>query len=266
MKEQKISFIGGGNMAEAIIAGLVRSGHEAEKIYVADPQSSRLQLLQQKYGVQTCQDRLDLMQAEVVVLAVKPQQIKAALQDFRDMFRADQTLVSIAAGVTLSQLRDMAGEQVQLVRVMPNTPALVGAGVSALFSEQAGAHQQRAEYLLRACGQTLWVEREKDLHAVTAVSGSGPAYFFLLAELIQGAGQTLGLTPEVAAKLANHTALGAGKMLVESGRTASELRQQVTSPGGTTQAALDVMFEEGLPEVVRNAVAAAARRSAELGR
>ncbi len=266
MKELKISFIGGGNMAEAIIAGLVRSGHAANRICVADPQAERLQLLADKYGVQTCRDRQEVAGAAMVVLAVKPQQVKAALNDFSGMFGAGQTLVSIVAGVTMTQLRDMAGEQVQLVRVMPNTPALVGAGISALFSEQEGKHQQRAEYLLRACGQTLWVQREKDLHAVTAVSGSGPAYFFLLAELIQGAGQTLGLAPEVAAKLANHTALGAGKMLVESGRSSSELRQQVTSPGGTTQAALDVMFEEGLPEAVRNAVAAAARRSAELGR
>jgi len=266
MKALKISFIGGGNMAEAIIAGLVRSGHAAEKICVADPQKARLQLLHEKYSVQICRDRLAAMQAELVVLAVKPQQVREALNDFSGMFREGQTLVSIVAGVTLARLRAMVGEQVKLVRVMPNTPALVGAGISALFSDHKGEHQQSAEYLLRACGQTLWVQREKDLHAVTAVSGSGPAYFFLLTELIQGAGQTLGLAPEIAATLANHTALGAGKMLVESGRTASELRQQVTSPGGTTQAALDVMFEEGLPEAVRNAVAAAARRSAELGR
>jgi pyrroline-5-carboxylate reductase len=147
---------------------------------------------------------------------------------------------------------------------MPNTPALVGAGMSVLFSDADSTHRARAEYVLEACGDVVWVDDEKQLHAVTAVSGSGPAYFFLLAEIMQAAGVKLGLSEALAAKLAGQTALGAGKMLVESNRSAEELRHQVTSPGGTTQAALDAMFEQGLPNAVRAGVIAACKRSEEL--
>ncbi|RMH60131.1 MAG: pyrroline-5-carboxylate reductase [Zetaproteobacteria bacterium] len=266
MKHEQIAFIGGGNMAEAMIAGLVRAGHEASAIRVREVRAERVEALQESYGIGVCASLEALSEASIVVLAVKPQQVAEALAPLAGWFDERHTLVSIVAGLPLAKLRAMLGDRVHIVRAMPNTPALVGAGMAALFSDSEGEHREHAEYLLRACGEALWVEREKDMHAVTAVSGSGPAYFFLLAELLQGAGQTLGLSSDVAAKLATQTALGAGKMLVESGRPASELRQQVTSPGGTTQAALDLMLEEGMPELVRKAVAAAAKRSAELGR
>jgi len=266
MKQEQIAFVGGGNMAEAMIAGLVRAGHEAKAIQVREPRAERARALREAYGIGIAAEPSALRQARIVVLAVKPQQVEEALRPLADVFDARQTLLSIVAGLSLARLRELLDTPVQLVRAMPNTPALVGAGMAALFSETEGEHRRQAEYLLRACGEVLWVEQEKDMHAVTAISGSGPAYFFLLAELLQGAGQTLGLSADVAAKLASQTALGAGRMLVESGRPASELRQQVTSPGGTTQAALDLMLQDGMPELVRKAVAAAARRSAELGR
>ncbi|RMG90974.1 MAG: pyrroline-5-carboxylate reductase [Zetaproteobacteria bacterium] len=265
MKNLNIAFVGGGNMAEAMIAGLIRAGHRQDAIMVAEPNADRRTWLRDAYKVRVTDDNRQAMEADIVVLAVKPQQVRQALSGISDLLGMEQILLSIVAGVSTDRLREMVGDAVQLVRVMPNTPALVGAGISALYSEGDENCRRRAEYLMRACGETLWVSQEKDLHAVTAVSGSGPAYFFLLAELLAGAGQSLGLSAETAARLATHTALGAGRMLVESGRTPSELRQQVTSPNGTTQAALDVMYEQGLPEIVRSAVAAAAKRSVELG-
>ena len=147
---------------------------------------------------------------------------------------------------------------------MPNTPALVGEGMAVLFSDAEDTHKTRASYVMSSSGEIAWVSDEKQLHAVTAVSGSSPAYFFLVAEIMQAAGEALGLPKELAAKLAAQTALGSGKMLTESGRDAAELRTQVTSPGGTTQAALDEMYECGLPTAIRKGVTAASKRSKEL--
>ncbi len=265
MQKLNIAFIGGGNMAEALIAGLRRGGHAGERICVAEPQAARRDALAQQYQVRcVAENSIAAAGADMIVLAVKPQQMRQAVDTLPAHLKADATLVSIAAGVTTASLQAWLGEQTHIVRVMPNTPALVGAGMSVLFSHAAEIHKQRCEYLLNACGESLRVDDEKMMHAVTAVSGSGPAYFFLLAEVMQAAGVKLGLDEAVAAKLAAQTALGAGKMLAESGRTAEALRHQVTSPGGTTQAALDVMYEMGLPAAVRQAVLAASRRSEEL--
>ena len=265
LKQLNIAFIGGGNMAEALIAGLRRAGHAGGNITVAEPQLPRRKELTEKYGVQAVADNREAAsQADILVLAVKPQQMQAVLKGLAGHAKPDATLISIAAGVSMAALSDWLGEQASFVRVMPNTPALVGAGISALFSDAGDMHRARAEYVLEACGESVWVDDEKQLHAVTAVSGSGPAYFFLLAEIMQAAGVKLGLSEALAARLAGQTALGAGKMLVESNRSAEELRHQVTSPGGTTQAALDAMFEKGLPNAVREGVIAACKRSEEL--
>lgn len=265
LQQLNIAFIGGGNMAEALIAGLRRSGHAGSNIFVSEPLQARRIDLQDKYGIQPVADNHEAASlADILVLAVKPQQMQAALEDVCGHEKTDVTLISIAAGVSLVALRGWLGEQVALVRVMPNTPALVGAGISVLFSDADDTHRVRAEYVLEASGETVWVDDEKQLHAVTAISGSGPAYFFLLAEIMQATGVKLGLSEELAARLAGQTALGAGKMLVESNRTAEQLRHQVTSPGGTTQSALDAMFEQGLPNAVRAGVTAACKRSEEL--
>jgi len=265
MQGLRIGFIGGGNMAEALIAGLIRSGHAGDHICVAEPQLERRDFLAQQYGVQSVMKNADAaVNTDVLVLAVKPQQMQAALKGLSGHLKADTTVVSIAAGISTSSLHAWLGDQAHIVRVMPNTPALLGVGMSVLFSDADEQHKQRTEYVLNACGESLRVDQEKMMHAVTAVSGSGPAYFFLLAEVMQATGMKLGLDETVAARLAAQTALGAGKMLTDSGHSAEALRHQVTSPGGTTQAAMDVMYEMGLPAAVRQAVLAASKRSEEL--
>ena len=265
MQNLTIAFIGGGNMAEALIAGLRKAGHAGEHIRVAEPQQARRDLLASAYQVTATESSSDAIRdADIIVLAVKPQKMKEAVSGVGVYLKPEATVISIAAGISISTMREWLGSDTHIVRVMPNTPALVGAGMSALFSEADESHKLRTEYLLAACGDSVRVERESQLHAVTAISGSGPAYFFLLAEVLQAGAEKLGLSQELAAKLVAQTALGAGKMLAESDRAAAELRHQVTSPGGTTQAALDVMYEEGLPGAVRKGVAAASRRSEEL--
>ncbi|MDQ6990098.1 MAG: pyrroline-5-carboxylate reductase [Mariprofundaceae bacterium] len=266
MKQQKVTFIGGGNMSEALFSGLLKSGHAAAKITVADVEEERLQALHEQYAVQTSLDNVEAIQhADVVVLAVKPQQIEAVLKAISPSLTSETTLVSIAAGLGIEKMCGFAQrDDLSFVRVMPNTPALLGAGMSVLFSDAGQEHQDRAEYILAASGKTAWVDQERLLHAVTAVSGSGPAYFFLLAEMMAAAGESHGLSKELAAQLASQTALGAGRMLVESGRDAATLRSQVTSPGGTTQAALDKMYERDLPTAIRQGVQAAFKRSKAL--
>ncbi len=265
MQNLTIAFIGGGNMAEALIAGLRKAGHAGEHIHVAEPQQIRRDSLASTYQVITVENSSDAIKsADIVVLAMKPQQMKEAVAGIGVYLKSGASVISIAAGVGIATMREWLGSDTNIVRVMPNTPALVGAGMSALFSEADELHKLRAEYLLDACGDSVRVEKESQLHAVTAVSGSGPAYFFLLAEVLQASAEKLGLSQELAAKLAAQTALGAGKMLVESDRVAAELRHQVSSPGGTTQAALDVMYEAGFPDAVRKGVLAANKRSEEL--
>jgi|UPI000369A8CF pyrroline-5-carboxylate reductase len=265
MKELNITFIGAGNMAEALIAGLISHGHDASRITISDINSERLTYMEDHYHVHSEADNnTAIAQANAVVLAVKPQQMAQVLSGFATV-DANTTVISIAAGKSIDSLQqDLNQPHVPLVRVMPNTPALLGAGMSVLFTQADAVHHQRADYIFNCVGETAWVEKESMMNAVTALSGSGPAYFFLLAELMQGAGETMGLSPEVAAQLVAQTAMGAGKMLKESGRSAATLREQVSSPGGTTLAALDCMFEKGIADAVRSGVRAAERRSREL--
>jgi len=266
MKQHNITFIGGGNMSEALISGLVKAGHNPSAITVTDTQQARLDTLADQFKVQIASDNAEAIQdADIIVLAVKPQVIGLVLSQIGSNISHEATVVSIAAGIGIQKMKDFARrESLPFVRVMPNTPALVGAGMSVLFSDADQSHKDAAEYVLSASGETAWVTDERMLHAVTAVSGSGPAYFFLLAETMQAAGEALGLPKELASKLACQTAFGAGKMLAESGRPAATLRSQVTSPGGTTQAALDTMYECDFPSAVRKGVHAASRRSKEL--
>ncbi len=265
MQELNIAFIGGGNMAEALIAGVRGSGHQASQITVSELKQARRDYLSSEYGVNCVASNTDAVQhADVLILGVKPQQMQAALEGLSEHMKADASVISIAAGLTTKSLHEWLGVSANVVRVMPNTPALLGAGMSVLFSNADEMHKLRTEYVLNSCGESLRVNEEQLMHAVTAVSGSGPAYLFLMAEVMQATGEKLGLESEVAAKLAAQTVFGAGKMLVESGRSAEELRHQVTSPGGTTQAALDTMYDMGVPGAVRKAVVAASKRSQEL--
>lgn len=267
MKELKVTFIGAGNMAEALVAGLLSHGHQAASITLTDVNHDRLQAMSEKFQIHVEQDNTKaIANADVVVLAVKPQHIHTVLGGLGALPNAT-TLISIAAGKSIDSLQESLPKKngIAWVRVMPNTPALLGAGMSVLFSTADAIHCDRATYIFASSGETAWVDKENMMNAVTAISGSGPAYFFLLAELMQGAGETLGLSTALASKLAAQTALGAGKMLKESGRSAAILREQVSSPGGTTLAALDCMFEKGIADAVRSGVRAADRRSRELG-
>ena len=264
----KIAFIGGGNMASAIIGGLVGQGYDAARIVAADPMAETLARLATVAPVHTTSDNLAAVaDAGVVVLAVKPQvmaqvckPLAATLQQTRPL------IISIAAGITLHSLQTWLGRDLAIVRSMPNTPALVKTGATALFGNANVDADAReiADHLLRAIGITVWTDSEAQLDAVTALSGSGPAYFFLVMEAMTAAGVALGLKPELATQLTLQTALGSARMAVDSDVDAGELRRRVTSPGGTTLAALTVMENAGLRDIFARALAAAESRSREL--
>lgn len=273
MKDQTIAFIGGGNMARSLIGGLIADGAAADKIWVSDPDESQLDGLKQRFPVHTTPDNRQAVEAaDVVVLAVKPQILKGVAEALRETIQAHRPLVvSIAAGIREPAITAWLGGNVAVVRAMPNTPALVRSGATALYANQAVSESQRslAESILRAAGLTLWLDDEAQMDAVTALSGSGPAYFFLIMEAMQAAGTALGLPPETARLLTLETAFGAAKMALESAEDASRLRERVTSPGGTTEQALKVLEEAGVRDIFQRALEAARDRSqalaAELG-
>lgn len=268
-KTNNIAFVGGGNMARALIGGLLQAGHPARAICVADPGDKARQAAAADFGVAVTADSAGAVQsAEVVVLAVKPQIMPAALRDIAGELAAGALVISVAAGITLNALEETLGSEQAIVRAMPNTPALYGAGMTGIVANPAtdSAARGLAESVLAATGQVLWLEDESLMDVVTAVSGSGPAYFFALAEQLALAGERAGLKPAAAAQLARQTAFGAGLMLVESGLSAAELRMRVTSPGGTTQAALESFGRDGFEGLIERAVGAAIQRGQELGK
>ncbi|MCU0915429.1 MAG: pyrroline-5-carboxylate reductase [Planctomycetes bacterium] len=264
-----IGFIGSGNMAEALIRGIIAAGvYAPQDIYLSDIRAERLQELAGRYGVVIRDtNRAVVEHAETVVLSVKPQVMMDALQSIRDMPTTGRLFISIAAGVKVAKIAAALGE-VPIIRVMPNTPALVGEGASALFAnEKAEALLPKALSIFSAVGKAVVVEEEGLIDAVTAVSGSGPAYFFLLMEAMVDAGIGLGLAPEVAKDLVLQTAKGAGLLAVEAdknGESPAVLRRKVTSPHGTTEAALKIFAGRGFPQLVAEALTAARDRSREL--
>ncbi|MFT7651103.1 MAG: pyrroline-5-carboxylate reductase [Limisphaerales bacterium] len=258
-----ITFIGAGNMAMSLINGLCET--EAEyAITVADPMTEQLAKFAPLPVTTTSDNQQAVFQADVIVLAVKPQVAERVFAQLA--LKPSQLLISIAAGIPLSALSTWTHSAQALVRCMPNTPALLGAGMSALFANDHCSELQRslAQDILNAAGKTLWVNKETDLDAVTAVSGSGPAYFFQLMEAMIDAGVQLGLDRATATELTLQTAYGASKMALNTDDDPATLRKKVTSPGGTTQAALEVMAEKQLPQIVHAALAKAAQRSIEL--
>ena len=265
-----VCFIGGGNMATSLIGGLIAQGHAPESISVSDPNESQREQLIKQYGVNAFADCGPAMEnADIVVLAVKPQVMKdvalmitTALKGF-----AKQPLfVSIAAGINLFSLQSWLGEKQAIVRCMPNTPSLIQLGASGLFAnEQASIVQKNlAETVLKAAGIVQWVQSEAEIDAVTAVSGSGPAYYFLFMEAMIDAGVELGLSRETASELTMQTAIGAAHMAKQSDVDVAELRRRVTSPGGTTEQAINTFESAHLRDIVKAALAAANRRSGEL--
>lgn len=268
MNQTTLSFIGAGNMSRSLISGLIADGWNPASIRVADPNPEQLQWIQGFSGLQGFADNTTALSgSQVVILAVKPQVIHRVTQDIAGAIQQQQPLViSIAAGIRTTDLNRWLGGHTALVRCMPNTPALVQSGATALYANALANEQQHdlAESILRAVGLTLWVDDEVMMDAVTALSGSGPAYFFLVIEALQASGTELGLPPETARLLALQTAFGAAKMALESKQDASILRQQVTSPGGTTETALQVLEAGNLRGLFADALKAARDRSKQL--
>jgi len=265
-----IGFIGGGNMAHAIIGGLLNAGHRGDRLYVSDPDAACLARISELHtDIATGADNaVTLERADILVLAVKPQLIEAVLRPLSGAARpVDQLAISIAAGVTLETLCALLAPTRAVVRIMPNQPALVGAGMSVLAATDATTSRQRelAGYVAGATGQAAWIEDECLMDAVTAVSGSGPAYFYLLMELIESAARDMGLPAELARMLTRQTAYGAGRVAVESDLELATLRESVTSKGGTTAAALTSFDNDGIRAIVERALQAAHDRSIELG-
>lgn len=267
-KPTTITFIGAGNMARSLIIGLLQDKANV-LLRVADPDPQQLDAIRQHWpDVQATQDNAEALQgADVVVLAVKPQVMREVLEPLADLAQRTRPLViSIAAGIREAALNQWLGGNLPIVRCMPNTPALVQTGATGLVANAQVSQAQRnlAESILRAVGITVWFAEEASIDSVTAVSGSGPAYFFLVMEAMQAAAQNLGMSAEDAQLLVVQTALGAARLALESGEPAAELRRKVTSKGGTTEAALKVLNDGGLPALFEQALQAAAQRSREL--
>jgi len=254
-------------MATALISGLMQSAEPGLSMRVADPSEDARTRLKSTFGVMVCRRAMEAArEADVIVLAVKPQVVPEVLKELAAGIDPGQLIVSIAAGTTMATISASLGPKQAIIRSMPNTPALVQEGISVLCAgtQCRAHHRKQAERVLRAVGKVIWIEDESLMDAVTAISGSGPAYFFLLTEALAEAGVRLGLPEGVSRQLAEQTCVGAGAMLSNSDSGAAELRGRVTSPGGTTQAALEVLTRANFAELMYLAAAAAERRGNEL--
>ena len=265
-----IAFIGAGNMASSIVGGLIESGHPASKISAADPYPASLEKLREIAPVAISQDNATAVaRADVIILAVKPQVMAEATESIASAVKATGAVsISIAAGITIATLKERLGSDAAIVRCMPNTPALLGCGASALYANSSVKPHQKdyAQTILGAVGITAWLKSEAELDAITALSGSGPAYFFLFMEAMIDAGITLGLDRDTASTMARQTALGASRMALESDVDLVELRRRVTSPGGTTERAVQRFEHDGIRDLVQNAMQAAADRAKEMAK
>lgn len=262
-----ILFIGGGNMAAAIIGGLLAKGRASSSLHAVDVLPDALSRLEKQYGIRTSADgKAAAATADCIVLAVKPQQMQEVATSLAAALKG-QLVISIAAGIRGADLARWLGPSAQVVRAMPNTPALVGAGIAGLYAMPGVSSTQRrdAESILAAVGSTFWVESEKDLDAVTAVSGSGPAYVFYFIEALEQAGRELGLSPEIARQSALATFAGAVKLATADSTEPATLRARVTSKGGTTERAISVLDDAAVKAAFIRAVRAAAERAAEMG-
>jgi pyrroline-5-carboxylate reductase len=264
----KIAFLGGGNMATALIGGLIAKGHEASRISVIEMSPAAREKLAARYPVRvTTAPDAAMRGADTLVLAVKPQDMKRALASIGSEVR-NALVISVAAGITLDTLSRWLGGHRRIVRCMPNTPGLIGAGITGLFAspDVSASEKKKAQDILRAVGEVVWLAEEKLIDPVTAVSASGPAYVFWFIEQLAAAAVKLGIPQDDALKLAKQTVLGAARLALESTDTPETLRKNVTSKGGTTEAALNVFEQEKLAERFIRAVEAASRRGEEMGK
>jgi pyrroline-5-carboxylate reductase len=268
MKQQKLGFIGAGNMAGSLIAGLIADGYAPENIWASDPNQDKREQLSACFGIHTTPDNNETInQAQLVVLAVKPQVLRYTVQEIAVAVQQRRPLViSLAAGVAIADIAGWLDGYNGIVRSMPNTPALVKSGATGLYAHESVGFEQRnqAESVLRAVGLTVWVDNESLLDVVTALSGSGPAYFFLFMEAMEAAAVEMGLAPKTARILTQQTALGAARLAIESDEAPAQLREKVTSPGGTTEQAIRVFEESGLRASVQAAMRAAQQKAIEL--
>ncbi len=268
-----LAFIGAGNMSRAIIGGLISNQFPAEKIWATGTQLGKLDDLKQQGLHTTTDNNAAVAAADIVILAVKPQILKAVAMDMAAAVQQHQPLiVSVAAGIMCDSMDTWLGGDLALVRCMPNTPALVKQGASGLYANPRVTESQRnqTEQIMQATGIALWVDTEIQLNAVTAVSGSGPAYYFLMMEAMVAAGEKLGLSREISKQLTIQTALGAAEMARQSDVEPAELRRRVSSPKGTTEQAILTFIDQGLPEIIANGMQACSDRAealaAELGK
>lgn len=267
MSKEKIAFIGAGNMAQAIIGGLLAEGYDRQQLIASGPRQETLDKVQQEFGITTTTDNgAAAAMADVVILAVKPQLLKDVSIALADAIAHKPLIISVAAGITTGSLGNWLGEEQAIIRCMPNTPSQLRAGASGVFANPYVTDAQKAvaNQILGAVGSVQWLDEERLINAVTAVSGSGPAYFFLFMEAMIDAGEKLGLSRECAADLTLQTALGAAMLAKGSDIDVAELRRRVTSPKGTTEQAINAFEREALRETVLTAMTACANRAEEL--
>lgn len=269
MQTQTIAIIGAGNMGASLLGGLLAIGFPADKLWITDKDPHKLEALQQQFKVHiTHQNSEAANTADIILLAVKPQIMAEVAKELAPTIQQKTPLIlSIAAGISVAQLEQWFGNHHAIIRCMPNTPALIRCGATALYANAAVSipQKQLAESLLRAVGTIIWLDDEKQMNAVTALSGSGPAYFFLVIEILQQIGNEMGLPQDLANLLTLQTALGSARMAIESGQPVHQLRHQVTSPGGTTEAALAILDKDEIRTLFTKALTAAKSRAEELG-
>ena len=269
MDKPRLAFIGGGNMAKSLIGGLIDKGFSSRCISVSDPVEKNLDQLNRKFGIATTSDNsIAAKDVDLIVLCVKPQILESVCKELQASLNQTPPAISIAAGIPLSLLMDWLGEDTPIIRCMPNTPALVQSGAAGMFASQKVDKKLRnlAEEIFDAVGLCCWLEKEEDIDLVTAVSGSGPAYFFLFMEAMEKVAIDLGLDQEISRKLIIQTVLGAAKMAAESDMNPSELRSCVTSPGGTTEKAVNAFLEGDVMGLFNRAMSKALERATEMAK
>lgn len=263
-----VSFIGAGKMASALIGGLIKAGHPADYLWASCPTQKNLDQLKIRFGIHTTlENSLAASKADILILAVKPHLIQSVLTELRSIIATQKPLIiSVAAGITTAVMQTTLGDSIGIIRSMPNTPALICRGITVLYapSKISLNARQQAEAIFQAVGKVLWVEDEQQIFAVTALSGSGPAYFFLLMEALEQAGVALGLDRNIVHQLVTQTAIGSAYMRSEGTASCAELRQQVTSKGGGTERAVGVLESGKFVQLLEEAVIAAKARYEEM--
>lgn len=270
MQQKKLAFIGAGNMSRSIISGLIQSGYNKDLIMASNPSTPKLDALKEEFGIQTTQSNDEACTfADAIVLSVKPQMMGQMCEGLQSNDLSDKLFISIAAGLPVSRLKEMLGGDYPVARVMPNTPSLLGKGMSGLYADPTitDTNRQYIEDMMNGVGDTVWVDQEDDINGVIAAAGSSPAYFFLFLQAMQEEAINMGFDQAASRKMVQQAMLGAAEMVCQNpDLELSELRAQVTSKGGTTAAAVNTLIDEGLQETVSKAMRAAVARAEEMAK